>query len=505
MNSQLLKSSFAFFPNWHLLPFLAQNLKRGITVTLILLLLFVHQNITAQYTFSRESVNQELISGRIVEGENSDLFFLTTSLNPLTGLTNYSSLVSTDANGAIVGEWVVLEDPTSWHRGLWIVDISDNIATVLVHRKSESCKTIIELNQIDLVNRIVTNIESSSFCDIHIEKFKGCQQFETGLLSHGYLFQDGLPLGYICLFNSDGRLDTMMVDFDSNIGIAQSVALTDSGFVIGDGALYNFYDSRLENFRQTLIYDNQGYFGSHQHRMYYPGNRILELLSNYDYKVRIANAHGRTILSTTFDALDQGNLHYVPWQNGIDYVYPNNIFATGGYQLDLANNVFESDIPNVFSVVRLDSTLQVLNHHIVDVTNTFMLPRGVKATEDGGCLVHGVKYIKGQNRPIDLFVMKFDSLARFITTSTFNIPKGLTNINIFPNPGSSELNITIDNLSEHSYHLELYSTTGQLVHSEFISNSKSIINTTKLISGNYIYRLINGSGQQIGSGKWVKI
>ena len=69
------------------------------------------------------------------------------------------------------------------------------------------------------------------------------------------------------------------------------------------------------------------------------------------------------------------------------------------------------------------------------------------------------------------------------------------NISVFPNPATSDINISIDNADSKSYNIELYNETGQKIYSEvFVNDGTSLnhLNLSMLSEGFYYLKINNG-------------
>lgn len=78
-------------------------------------------------------------------------------------------------------------------------------------------------------------------------------------------------------------------------------------------------------------------------------------------------------------------------------------------------------------------------------------------------------------------------------------------VRVYPNPTDNILNIELVNCSEGEYSFEIYNLLGQKVMSiPFNANSKSVISTSELNKGTYIYK-VQGDNTLMGMGKFTLI
>ena len=100
-------------------------------------------------------------------------------------------------------------------------------------------------------------------------------------------------------------------------------------------------------------------------------------------------------------------------------------------------------------------------------------------------------------------IVGIDSLSVTIEMSGLaveEIPESIAKV--YPNPGTNLM--LIDFPADYSNgHIELYNNEGKLVLKQNISSKPAIIQTSKLKTGIYVYKIYDGEGI-INSGKWVK-
>lgn len=72
-------------------------------------------------------------------------------------------------------------------------------------------------------------------------------------------------------------------------------------------------------------------------------------------------------------------------------------------------------------------------------------------------------------------------------------------VNVFPNPSSSFVTFSADNLPDGS--VMIYDVTGKLVDKATLSNKPAVLNVADYSNGLYIYKVINGRGDAVKTGK----
>ncbi len=77
-----------------------------------------------------------------------------------------------------------------------------------------------------------------------------------------------------------------------------------------------------------------------------------------------------------------------------------------------------------------------------------------------------------------------------------------SNISVYPNPSNGKFTIQWSALTDHSY-LRIYNTASEQVISLNLSEKTNEVDLSKQGGGFYLYRVVDGSGQLIGTGKIV--
>jgi uncharacterized repeat protein (TIGR03803 family) len=76
------------------------------------------------------------------------------------------------------------------------------------------------------------------------------------------------------------------------------------------------------------------------------------------------------------------------------------------------------------------------------------------------------------------------------------------NVSIYPNPSHGEFIIMLQNITDKT-HIEIYNMLGQSIYMNNLTQNSTEINLSGQPTGLYLYRVIDGIGENIGSGKLV--
>jgi hypothetical protein len=176
----------------------------------------------------------------------------------------------------------------------------------------------------------------------------------------------------------------------------------------------------------------------------------------------------------------------------------NNIYIGGTSNLDYSNP-FWSTFDSWFHLVKINPDITPIWEYWYGGDAYYFL-YSILATNDGGCIMVGNRFdYETQNQERDIYIIKVDSNG--LITWTQEIPINKTVSTVYPNPGSNQLNIKINN---KELNFELINLNGQVVIRQIVNNNLNIINTESLKSGIYFYRLIDKKTKAIETGKWIK-
>ena len=187
---------------------------------------------------------------------------------------------------------------------------------------------------------------------------------------------------------------------------------------------------------------------------------------------------------------------YPGWYQCLDINENGEVFVTGAY--DQAIGSFPEYYCYVY-IAKLDTNLNLINEKYYGGDASYNV-YSLTATQDGGVAVGGYKYDYqvNNNHEGDAFIFKTDG----------NLTVGLNENNIapfhsvliFPNPSKNYFNIrTTSNNSQ----FVLFDEYGRQILSEHIYNLNTEINTCKVSSGIYFWKLIKNE-TLVDKGKWIK-
>lgn len=171
------------------------------------------------------------------------------------------------------------------------------------------------------------------------------------------------------------------------------------------------------------------------------------------------------------------------------------------YQVD--PTPYLPQFPNRVHVVRLDRDLNPICTHVIDghADNAYYFPYRVKSMPDGGYLLLGGRWDFDQPQMgFAAWARKFEAQDCAIGVEEV-LPTG--SVLAYPNPGTKELTIAL-NGPPRTVQVNLYDTQGKLCLSETAVIGSATINVTSLRAGLYHWRITDNSGDELGSGSWIK-
>ncbi|MDD5507044.1 MAG: T9SS type A sorting domain-containing protein [Bacteroidales bacterium] len=178
--------------------------------------------------------------------------------------------------------------------------------------------------------------------------------------------------------------------------------------------------------------------------------------------------------------------------------FEDNIYIGGNSNFNYANPFF-SESDSWFHLVKINPDITPRWEYWYG-GDAYYHMYSMIATSDGGCLMVGNRYDSEiQYLERDIYVVKVNSDGLIVWTE--EIPLINRTASVYPNPGTNQLNIRVP---QKESDFELINQKGQVVIRQSIKNSPSTINTERLESGIYFYRVLNKKTSIIESGKWVK-
>lgn len=195
---------------------------------------------------------------------------------------------------------------------------------------------------------------------------------------------------------------------------------------------------------------------------------------------------------------DKGH-NFPPYVRSLDF-NGEYLFTSTNYQMDVSA-LFQSKRPREVHVVKHDTMLHRQWRVILggDV-NTMVY--GIFATEDGGCLIYGLRKTHGaipQNYP---YVVKLD--ADGLITSTTPEPKRPDPaVTLYGNP-SSHLRFYIQDMPGWKGKLYINDLSGRLLKVADVRSGMVEADTRSWVTGMYIVQIVDSENRLIHSFKWVK-
>jgi hypothetical protein len=181
---------------------------------------------------------------------------------------------------------------------------------------------------------------------------------------------------------------------------------------------------------------------------------------------------------------------YNDYAGGVDFITLDNIYIT---RRNSDSNLLRFCL---FSF-KADGTE---NWHQCYTYNGYELLNGLTlATSDSTCLmVCSYQTENSGYNEFDLVVMK---LNRDGTITSINQPeKEPVNISVYPNPGQATISVSC---KVTGCLFSLYDNTGRLILQKKLLSDNETLDTGKLSSGFYTYR-VTGCGSVVATGKWIK-
>jgi len=177
------------------------------------------------------------------------------------------------------------------------------------------------------------------------------------------------------------------------------------------------------------------------------------------------------------------------------------IWSIGIYNID--PSTFWQPTPTWIQVSRINADFELTDQYYYGGDGLYF-PYDIISTSDGGMLIAG-NYYNPNAIPLvqqrDPFVLKLNSEGLIVNVDNPEQPIAQEAI-VLPNPGKDYMQVKLA-IQHKTARFQLFDTGGRQVLETNLSGDMQRVNTEKLPSGVYIYR-ITGSNRVIGSGKWLK-
>ncbi len=179
----------------------------------------------------------------------------------------------------------------------------------------------------------------------------------------------------------------------------------------------------------------------------------------------------------------------------------DKIFVVGVYNVDPVQFPWQNS-PTWIQITRIDTGLQIIDHHFYG-GDAFYMPYHIIKTTDGGALIIGNRYdyTTPWEQKYHVFALKVNSDG-LITELPEQPQAKAHDAIIYPNPGIDFLNIQSGpQITGAEFYL--FDMQGKPVLERKINNTQLNVNTTELAPGTYPWQIVF-KNKVIESGKWLK-
>jgi hypothetical protein len=163
---------------------------------------------------------------------------------------------------------------------------------------------------------------------------------------------------------------------------------------------------------------------------------------------------------------------------------------------------FNPGVPSRVRVLKVDTALNVLCERVMNgfADNQHHVVTRIKSTADGGYLLIGFQAIPGVNSGADLWVEKFPALECDV-----HVQDSMGSIRplVFPNPGT-RFQLTLNGRVITNGYVELWNAQGQMIQRTRLEQDQAFVDGSAWPSGIYGYRVVDGSGNSVARGTWVR-
>jgi hypothetical protein len=196
---------------------------------------------------------------------------------------------------------------------------------------------------------------------------------------------------------------------------------------------------------------------------------------------------------------------YVGACSNLDFISPDDIFFGGASNIVPAQGLFQTE-DSWLLLNNLDSNLNLNWQKFYGGDAAYYL-WGLKATQDGGCLMMATRYDADiQDHEMDIFILKVDSTG--LLTATGNYPSiPVQQLAIFPNPARDIITIRYPDIfgTNHKEFIILNSTGIEVKHIPASQNfTETVVNITDLTTGLY-FAVMKVEGEKVATGKFVVV
>lgn len=405
-----------------------------------------------------------------------------------------SNLLVLNNNGGLLYRYKLGDRPFNAMR---IVKKDGGDIYLLGRFKTDTCKSSIAIVRFNLNNEDLDILSEVPFCDKNVQNLFITDRLDSGWFISGYWVFDNRSQQTILLKMDSSFQITPFMDSLQNQEL--SVDFSRKGYLLKTQNLCYFYGKDFQ-YRKLRYNFQEGRFSIHQTHIPYGDNYILESYGaepdymNAGHYIRLVDSSlhiKKEVFVAPATPNEPGATSEPPFFKGIDFIDESRIWLAGNN--NLSSNL---SIPNHFSISRINEQLEIECNQYIGFDAAYAI-YGLRATEDGGVLVYGMKY----NGSYDPYIIKLGPNCELPTTSKHNPDNPLISISAYPNPGINELTFYVEGFVPASLRVEIVDVMGRLLYST--SDLTSSIQVPNLPAGQYFYRILQ-EDKLLGVGGWVK-
>lgn len=406
----------------------------------------------------------------------------------LTKSTNKSLIVdlvpSTDGNFFGIGTQEYVQESK-----IWLLKITSDLQILLDTTYSVGLLDIVYFfGFIDhLTDLIIYGSGNSNNYNNHIYVYRLTQDGDS--LSYKYFPDTGNEYSFSMIEKSDSSGYYMAIDgnYQINTNSPGQILTFNNDLDVTDIDSLPLYLS---------LYYNLQHFNDHQ--IILTGHQIFPFATPRTDKLAIHKMDTSFVINTTYFLGPWDTISYPGYLHNLDFLNTNNIFLGGTCNQAIAD--FSSN-KSYFMLGNFNSDLNLKWQKYIGGDMYYTL-WAIKGASDGGCILMGGTYdYMTQTMERDILIVKVDSNG-VITCANGNRDLTLHDVVVYPNPGTTQLNIESGPQISGAKFV-LWDMNGNLIHHEKLNRNKIKIEGHSWPSGNYIWIVAN-ENQVIESGKWIK-
>ena len=123
------------------------------------------------------------------------------------------------------------------------------------------------------------------------------------------------------------------------------------------------------------------------------------------------------------------------------------------------------------------------------------------SSKDGGCIANGIYFDHSNPPQSNIFLIKIDSNGISTWLKNINLPK--VAVNIYPNPATTEINISLKQANEQIARLSIIDIQGKVVLQKQVDDKQTKLDVSALAKGVYIVEGYTSKGKGF-NGKFVR-